>query len=67
MLICDGFGTHETLEILEFCFENKITLCRLPSLTEACTIGFRFFFYATLYYRSSGKYKSSTDQSMSTM
>jgi len=22
LLICDGFGTHETLEILEFCFEN---------------------------------------------
>ncbi|KAI9148700.1 hypothetical protein HJFPF1_10741 [Paramyrothecium foliicola] len=28
VLICDGFGTHETLEILEFCFENKIILCR---------------------------------------
>lgn len=24
MLICDGFGTHDTLEILEFCFENNI-------------------------------------------
>ena len=31
VLICDGFGTHETLEILEFCFENNIILCRLPS------------------------------------
>ncbi|EDN93103.1 hypothetical protein SS1G_08968 [Sclerotinia sclerotiorum 1980 UF-70] len=31
VLICDGFGTHETLEILEFCFENNILLCRLPS------------------------------------
>jgi len=30
-LICDGFGTHETLEILEFCFENNILLYRLPS------------------------------------
>ena len=29
MLICDGFGTHETFEILEFCFENNILLCRL--------------------------------------
>ena len=29
ILICDGFGTHETLEILEFCFENNIILCRL--------------------------------------
>lgn len=34
MLICDGFGTHETLEILEFCFKNNITLCRLPSNTS---------------------------------
>jgi hypothetical protein len=33
-LICDGFGTHETLEILEFCFENNILLCRLPSHTS---------------------------------
>lgn len=31
ILICDGFGSHETLEILEFCFENNIVLCRLPS------------------------------------
>lgn len=31
MLICDGFGTHETLEILEFCLLNNIILCRLPS------------------------------------
>jgi len=34
MLIWDGFGTHETLEILEFCFENNIILCRLPSHTS---------------------------------
>jgi hypothetical protein len=34
ILICDGFGTHETLEILEFCFENNIILCRLPSHTS---------------------------------
>jgi hypothetical protein len=33
VLICDGFGTHETLEILEFCFENNTLLCRLPSHT----------------------------------
>ena len=31
ILICDGFGTHETLEILEFIFANNIFLCRLPS------------------------------------
>jgi len=33
-LICHSFGTHETLEILEFCFENNILLCRLPSHTS---------------------------------
>jgi hypothetical protein len=31
VLIYDGFGTHETLEILEFCLSNNIILCRLPS------------------------------------
>jgi hypothetical protein len=43
VLICDGFGMHETLEILEFCFENNITLCRLPSHTshklQPCDVG----------------------------
>ena len=34
VLICDGFGTHETLEVLEFCFENNIILCRIPSHTS---------------------------------
>lgn len=34
ILICDGFGTHETLEILELCFENNIILSRLPSHTS---------------------------------
>ena len=34
MLICDGFGIHETLEVLEFCFANDIILCRLPSHTS---------------------------------
>ena len=34
VLICDGFGTHETLEILEYCFENNLVLCRLPSHTS---------------------------------
>jgi hypothetical protein len=33
-LIYDGFGTYETLEILEFCFENNIFLYRLPSHTS---------------------------------
>ena len=43
MLICDGFGTHETLEVLEFCFENDIIWCRLPSYTshklQPCDVG----------------------------
>jgi hypothetical protein len=43
VLICDGFGTHETLEILEFCLTNNITLCRLPSHTshklQPCDVG----------------------------
>jgi hypothetical protein len=34
VLICDGFGTHETLEILEYCFANNILLCRLASHTS---------------------------------
>ena len=34
VLICDGFGTHETLEILEYCFTNNIILCCLPSHTS---------------------------------
>lgn len=33
-MICDGFGTYETLEVLEFCFENNIILCRIPSHTS---------------------------------
>jgi hypothetical protein len=43
VLICDGFGTHETLEVLEFCFENNIILCCLPSHTshklQPCDVG----------------------------
>ena len=34
VLVCDGFGTHETLGVLEFCFENNIILCRIPSHTS---------------------------------
>ena len=34
VLICDGFGTHETVEMLEFCFEHNIVLCRMPSHTS---------------------------------
>jgi len=37
------FGTHETLKILEYCFENNIILCRLPSHTshklQPCDVG----------------------------
>jgi hypothetical protein len=43
ILICDGFGTHETLEILEYCFANNILMCRLPSHTshklQPCDVG----------------------------
>ncbi|TVY62737.1 hypothetical protein LSUE1_G009366 [Lachnellula suecica] len=34
VLISDGLSSHETLEVLEFCFENNIILCRLPSHTS---------------------------------
>jgi hypothetical protein len=34
VLISDGFATHETLEVLEFCFANNIILCRLPFYTS---------------------------------
>ena len=34
VLIWDGFGMHETLEILEFCFANNIILCRISSYTS---------------------------------
>jgi len=43
VLICDGFGTHETLEAQEFCFANNILHCRLPSHTshklQPCDVG----------------------------
>ena len=43
VLISDGFGTHESLEVLTFCFHNNIILCRLPSHTshklQPCDIG----------------------------
>jgi hypothetical protein len=34
VLICDGFRTHKTLKILEFCLTNNIILCQLPSHTS---------------------------------
>ena len=43
LLISDGFGTHESLEIIEFCLLNNIILCRLPSHTshklQPCDVG----------------------------
>ena len=43
VLIWDGYGTQETLKILDFCFENNIILCRLPSHTsyklQPCDVG----------------------------
>jgi hypothetical protein len=39
----DGFGTHESLELMTFCYENNIILCRLPSHTshklQPCDVG----------------------------
>lgn len=34
VLISDGLGSHETVGMLEFCFENNIILCRIPSHTS---------------------------------
>ena len=34
VLICDGFRSQETLEILQFCLEHHVLLCRLPSYTS---------------------------------
>ena len=43
ILINDGFATHESLELMTFCFENNIILCRLPSHTshklQPCDVG----------------------------
>ncbi|KAJ6016395.1 hypothetical protein N7540_010986 [Penicillium herquei] len=43
LLICDGFGTHESLEVMKFCFANRIILCRFPSHTshklQPCDVG----------------------------
>jgi hypothetical protein len=43
ILINDGFATHESLEVMKFCFENNIILCRLPSHTshklQPCDVG----------------------------
>jgi hypothetical protein len=43
ILISDGFGTHESLEIMEYCLENNIILCRIPShishKIQPCDVG----------------------------
>jgi hypothetical protein len=43
VLINDGFGTYKSLELMKFCFENNIILCRLPSHTsyklQPCDVG----------------------------
>ena len=43
ILISDGFGTHESLELMQFCYEHRITLCRLPFYTshrlQPCDVG----------------------------
>lgn len=58
VLICDGFSTHETLEVQEFYFENNIILCRLPSHTshklQSCDIG--------VFERLKGFYRDEVDR-----
>jgi hypothetical protein len=43
LLISDGLGTHDSMEVLEFCFQNNIIPCRLPSHTshklQPCDVG----------------------------
>lgn len=43
MLISDGFVPHESVEVMTFCFESNIVLCRLPSHTshklQPCDVG----------------------------
>ena len=43
ILVNDGLATHESLEVLTFCHDNNIILCRLPSHTshklQPCDIG----------------------------
>lgn len=34
ILISDGLASHEALDVMTFCFENDIILCRLPSHTS---------------------------------
>lgn len=34
ILISDGLTSHESLDVMTFCFENNIILCRLPSHTS---------------------------------
>jgi hypothetical protein len=43
VLINDGFSTHESLDLLKFCSDNNIVLCRLPPHTshklQPCDVG----------------------------
>jgi len=34
ILISDGLTSHESLDVMTFCFKNNIVLCRLPSHTS---------------------------------
>lgn len=34
VLISDGLASHESLDVMTFCFQNNIVLCRLPSHTS---------------------------------
>lgn len=33
ILVSDGLASHESLDVVTFCYENNIVLCRLPSHT----------------------------------
>lgn len=37
LLVIDGFNTHESLDVMTFCFQNNIVLCRQPSHTTHIT------------------------------
>lgn len=43
VLIMDGFGSHESLDVMTCCFENSIFICRQPSHAthklQPCDIG----------------------------
>ncbi len=53
VLINDGYGSHESLEVMQFCYENNIILVRFPSHSthkvQPCDVG--VFAPLKTYYR----------------